>query len=100
MCQAVDRGDDVRLEHLQRAPSDRNCSLPCVALLLSRGDRNFMLPAPDLRLERGDRVLFTARAGTRGTMEWALNNPKVLEYLVTGNEMPDGLVWRWLARSR
>jgi hypothetical protein len=33
-------------------------------------------------------------------MDWGLNNPKVLEYLVTGIESPDGSVWRWMARQR
>ena len=63
-------------------------------------DQTFMLPKGSLRLECGDHILFTARAGTRRRMEWGLNNTKVLEYLVTGNELPDGTVWRWLARNR
>ncbi len=97
---SVDRGDDVRLRHLQLSPSDRSQALPCVPLLLARGNSTFMLPDPDIQLQRGDRVLFTARAGTRRVMSWALNNPKALEYVVTGNELPDGTVWRWLARRK
>jgi voltage-gated potassium channel len=97
---SLDRGDDVRLRHLQLTPSDRKKSLPCIPLLLARGDRTFMLPDPDTQLQCGDRVLFTARAGTRRVMSWALNNPKALEYVVTGNELPDGTVWRWLAQRK
>lgn len=97
---AVDRGENICLEHLQRAPANRDRFLPCIPLLLARGELTFMQPDPGMSLERGDRILFTARAGTRGTMEWALSNPKVLEYLVSGIEAPDGSIWRWLARLR
>ena len=100
LCEALDRGVEVRLEHLQRSPSRRTHHLPCIPLLLERGGQNFMQPDPGMSLRQGDRILFTARAGTRSTMEWALSNPKVLEYLQTGIEAPDGSVWRWLARQR
>jgi voltage-gated potassium channel len=96
----VDRGGEVRISDLQRAPSDRDKSLPCIALLLVRGAQNFMLPDPQMQLQRGDRILFTARAGTRRVMNWCLHNPKVLDYVITGIESPDGTVWRWLARYR
>lgn len=97
---AVDRDEEVRLSHLQRAPTDWEQSLPCIPLLLNRGEMNYLLPDTDLILQRGDRILFTARAGTRQIMDWILHNPKVLEYVVTGNELPDGTVWRWMARRR
>ncbi len=97
---AVDRGEEVRISHLQHAPSNRDKPLPCIALLLNRGDKNYLMPDPDMPLERGDRILFTARAGTRAVMDWALNNPKALEYIVTGNELPDGTIWRWLAQQK
>ena len=91
---AVDRGEEVCIGHLQHAPSNRDKPLPCIALLLNRGDKNYLMPDPDMPLQRGDRILFTARAGTRKVMDWALNNPKALEYVVTGNELPDGTLWR------
>ncbi len=97
---AVDRGEEIRIDHLLRAPSDRQQSLPAIALLLNRGDRNYLLPDPQMPLDRGDRILFSARPGTRHIMNWALNNPKALDYVVSGNESPDGTVWRWLARRQ
>lgn len=97
---ALEQGETVCLEHLHRKPSNRDRMLPCIPLLLARGDRTFMLPGPEMQLRSGDRILFTARAGTRRVMDWGLNNPKVLEYLVTGIESPDGSVWRWMARQR
>jgi Trk K+ transport system NAD-binding subunit len=97
---ALDRGEEVRVSHLQRAPTDRQQGLSCIALLLDRGGKNYMLPDPELPLQRGDRILFTARAGTRQVMSWIRHNPKALEYVVNGNEFPDGAIWRWLARRR
>lgn len=97
---AVDQREGVRLGDLQRAPTGRQKRLRCIALLLDRGGENYMLPDPEMRLQRGDRVLFTARAGTRRVMNWILHNPKVLEYVATGNELPDGTIWRWLAKYR
>ncbi len=97
---ALDRGEEVRVSHLQRAPTDRQQGLSCIALLLDRGGKNFMLPDPELPLQRGDRILFSASAGTRQVMSWIRHNPKALEYVVNGNEFPDGAIWRWLARRR
>ena len=97
---ALGKGGSVRIAHLQNAPSDRERKLPCLALLLSRGDKTYMLPDPEMELCAGDRILFTARAGVRAAMTWTLNNPKVLEYAVTGTELPDGTIWRWVSRRR
>lgn len=97
---ALDGSMEIQIKHLQCAPTNRDELLPCLPLLLSRGDINYMLPDPDLALHRGDRILFTSRSGARQTMSWTLQNPKVLEYIVTGDELPDGTVWRWMARRR
>ena len=97
---ALGNGAVVRISHLQHAPTNRDKMLPCIALLLNRGEENHMVPDPQMPLQRGDRILFTARAGTSGVMSWALNNPTALEYVVTGTEIPDGTIWRWLAKYR
>ncbi|MEZ5583413.1 MAG: hypothetical protein R3F37_12315 [Candidatus Competibacteraceae bacterium] len=31
-------------------------------------------------------------------MTWAAFNTNALDYVVTGEERPDGYLWRWLAR--
>jgi len=97
---ALDRGEEVRLSHLQHAPIDRQQELPSIPLLLNRGEKNYMLPEAALALRAGDRILFTAPVGTRQVMKSILHNPKALEYVVTGNDLPDGTIWRWLASRR
>lgn len=99
VCTALDRGEEVCVRHLQRAPTDRKKRLRCIALLIDRGGENFVLPDTDMPLQRGDRILFTARVGTHKAMDWILGNPKALEYVVSGNELPDGTIWRWLAKD-
>ena len=97
---AVAAGEQVRISHLQCRPTDRTKRLRCIALLLDRGGKTYVLPDPNMPLQCGDRILYTARAGTRQVMTWILNNPKALEYVVSGNELPDGTIWRWLASRR
>jgi hypothetical protein len=31
-------------------------------------------------------------------MRWGPQNPKVLAYLLTGRDRPEGWIWRWLAQ--
>ena len=100
VCAALERGSQVRIRHLQRAPTDRKRRLRCIPLLLDRGGVNHLLPDTEMALREGDRILFTARVGVRRAMEWLLHNPKALEYVVSGNETPDGTIWRWLERRR
>ena len=97
---ALDKGEQIHIGALQYAPTDRQIRLRCIALLLDRGGQSYVLPDPDFLLQQGDRILFTARAGARQAMSWIMHNPKVLEYVVSGNELPDGTIWRWLARRR
>jgi voltage-gated potassium channel len=58
------------------------------------------MPEAGRPLATGDRILFCGRDGTRRDMEWVLYNTKALEYVVTGIDVPDGVVWRWLSRRR
>jgi hypothetical protein len=98
---ALSQGTTVLLWHLLREPQDRTESLPCLPLLLVHGDEEVMLPDPDTQeLRIGDRLLFCAAPGGMGRMAWILFNPNALDYIATGNETPDGYIWRWLSRRR
>lgn len=97
---ALIQGRDIRLWHLLREPQDRSEPLPCLSLLLVRGKEEMLLPDTDVRLQVGDRLLFCARYGAASRMAWTSGNPNVLEYIETGEERPDGYIWRWLARRQ
>ncbi|MDQ2694427.1 MAG: NAD-binding protein [Pseudomonadota bacterium] len=97
---ALEAGLDVRLWHLLREPHDRDQTLLCVPLIRVCGKEEILLPEPAGQLQSGDRLLFCAHSDVAGRMAWTLVNKNVLEYIVTGEERPDGYIWRWLARRR
>jgi len=90
----------IRLKHLFCEPQDRSRLLPGMALLLVRGRKETALPDPELPIHSGDQLLFCARPGGQNQMAWILLNANVLEYVLTGDERPDGWVWNWLSRRR
>lgn len=91
---------DIRLWHLLCDPQDRHRELPCMPLLLVRGEEEKLLPDMQESLQIGDTLLFCAGLGTENRIAWTVGNSNVLEYIETGEERPDGYVWRWLARRR
>ncbi|NCC28849.1 MAG: potassium transporter TrkA, partial [Gammaproteobacteria bacterium] len=98
---AMDRcGNPVTVEQLSRDPRDREQVLPLIVLLRMDADARELLPAPEARLRSGDRLLLCGRADASRSLAWTLRNRNVLDYILTGNAAPGGLVWRWLARRR
>ncbi|MCP5419081.1 MAG: potassium channel protein [Gammaproteobacteria bacterium] len=97
---ALSRGREIRIEHLLRSPQDRSAALPCMVLLLVRGDEEILLPDEDIPLQSGDRLLFCSRHHSAARMTWTLLNENALDYVLTGEERPDGYLWRWLSHWR
>ena len=95
---ALTQGRKVRLWHLLQDPQNRQQPLPGFALLLVRGKQEKLLPDRDETLQVGDQLLFCTQHETAGRMKWALFNPNILEYIATGEERPDGYLWRWWSR--
>lgn len=95
--QALKDGATVRLGDLMRAPSNRHDTLACIPLLLKRGQDEILVPDNDTLINDGDRILFCGEAHTRRQQALGLHDYNMLNYLLTGNEAPGGLVWRWLA---
>jgi len=93
-------GGEVCLQALSRHPRNRGQPLPCIALLHLRDGEETLLPDVNLPLALGDEVLYCGAERTDELMEWSLVNPKALDYVTTGRETPEGLVWRWLESRR
>ncbi len=91
-------GMSVRLADLLADPRERGERLPCVPLLLRRGDEDLLEPEDESLLWRGSIVLFCGAPEARDRMRWGLQNPKVLAYLLTGRDRPEGWIWRRLAQ--
>jgi len=95
------RADEgVSLGDLVRDPRDREQLLPCMALLLVREGNVMELPPPETALQLGDEILLCGRSGVQRRMRWVLQSLSALRYVVTGRDVPDGLVFRWWAARR
>lgn len=87
---------DVRLGEIMRDAREREHRLPCVALLLQRGTDTRLMPAEDVVLRSGDHLLFCGRSEVVDRMTRAMHNGNVLRYVLSGEERPDGWLWRAL----
>ncbi len=100
LANTIASGQPVTLGSIERHPRDRERVLPCFALLLLRGDEEALLPEPNLDLEAEDQVLYCGTAEAAELMDWTLENTKALDYVLTGTELPEGWLWRWIEARR
>ncbi|MCP5269520.1 MAG: NAD-binding protein [Zoogloeaceae bacterium] len=90
----------VSLQVLLQSFENREEALELVPLLLVREGASMVFPETTTALCAGDALLFAGSAEVREKQRMALSNANALEYLLTGQDHPAGLVWQWLtARS-
>jgi Trk K+ transport system NAD-binding subunit len=94
---AIDAGEEVQLENLCRDPRLRQALLPVVPLLLSRGEEDWLCPGPETILQPGDRILFAGPPSVAAQLEKVLFVDRALRYVRTGEDRPEGWIWRRLA---
>jgi Trk K+ transport system NAD-binding subunit len=92
------RAQRVHLRDLLRDPGRREVALDALPLVVARGDESIMLPDDDLVIEPGDRLLLCGTRRARHRLHAALRNPYTLHFLTTGEEVPRGWFFRWLAQ--
>lgn len=92
------RGQPVSLGDVLRNPYGTQGDLPCVALAIQRGGRTLMLPQHGDLLCSGDELLLCGTRFGKQLLEATLNNSNTLHYLITGEELPRGYFFTWLAR--
>ncbi len=97
---AGDERYHLTVRDLYRDPRNRNRMLPCVPLLLKRGYEDILLPQDDFKIERNDRLLFCGHWVAERQMTWNGMNVDVLLYIITGEEHPSGVVWKWMRKRR
>ena len=76
---------------------------PAVWAALGRGQQvalRQLQPDPDMSLVEGDCVLFCGRSGAHNRMEWTLQNENALDYILTRETRPQGLIWRMFQGKR
>ena len=96
---AMMQGRVVHLGDLLKDPGDRERTLSCIPLLLSRHGSSVMLPKSDLSIKAGDRLLFCGKQYAADRMRWTLQNYHALAYVITGEAKPQGWVWRFFSRK-
>jgi len=92
-------GGSAKVEDLSRDPAERGSQLACVPLCLARAGERIVLPEYTLALQAGDHILFAGRSIARDRQRVLLSNPKVRDYVLTGNDGPASWAWWRAARS-
>lgn len=90
-------GKTITLGHLLQDPRNRERRIDCIPLMIRREGRDQLLPEESVELCGGDQLLFCARVGQRPLMSWTLCNHNALRYALTGEQRPEGFIWRWLS---
>ena len=89
--------EQLNLGDILKDPCDSQISLSCVALTIHRGGRVIMLPEDTEALQSQDEILFCGTAQSKRMLAASLNNPYILHYLITGNDLPRGYFFTWLS---
>ncbi|WP_233498778.1 TrkA family potassium uptake protein [Blastococcus sp. TF02A-26] len=87
----------LRLGDLLRSPVDRERRLAVVPLVLKQGEEHLLAPADDVVLGPGDELLLAGRPAERRALEATLMDDAVPEYLVSGQRVASGWLWRKLS---
>jgi len=90
----------VLLGDLARDSGARERRNACVPLLLTRGGGSLPLPAEEVPLRAGDEVLFAGAPRARRAQSPMLSNVNVRDYVLSGIDLPGGLISMWAARKR
>ena len=77
--------------------TSRDKKLPAIALFYSSESGAFCLPPIHTELNEGDKLLFLGSALARWKMGWTQRNDIALDYVLTGRNVPQSYIARWLA---
>ena len=92
----IDSGMIVKIENLMCDPVDHEKELKLVPLLLLRDGNSTLVPDKDTVIVYGDRILFCGTYDAKTAVPSYLNNSRTFNYMMTGVEVPDSVIWRWI----
>ncbi|MFO7552654.1 MAG: NAD-binding protein [Haliea sp.] len=98
LARALEAGRQITVGKLLVDPRDWQQRLHLEVLLVRRQQQDFLFPADDFALALGDRLLLAGRDGEAARLRAVLENDERLEYILTGKDRQQGLVWQWLQR--
>lgn len=93
---ALDAGEEIRIGHLIQDYTDREHTLPVIALFHINEMGAFCQPPIHTLLARGDRLLFIGTSMANWRMSWTLRNEASLHYVLTGKILRQSWLGRWL----
>ncbi|MGB0693471.1 MAG: potassium channel family protein [Pseudomonadales bacterium] len=96
---ALDAGQEIRIGHLIQDYTDREHTLPVIALFHSNELGAFCQPPIHTLLAPGDRLLFIGPSPAHWKMNWTLHNETSLHYVLTGKILHQSWLGRWLDKS-
>ena len=94
----IESGMLVKLQNLMQDPANREKNLKLVPLLLVRDDVSYLVPDRDMVVLDGDCFLFCGTYDAKTALPASINNTKSFNYIMSGLEVPDSIVWRWIKR--
>ncbi len=74
----------------------REKPLSAMPLFMKRGDSNVLLPEDERIIRVDDRFLVCGTKGAYRQMLNVLSNINLLENILSGQEIPSGIIWRWM----
>ncbi|OOY49758.1 potassium channel family protein [Solemya velum gill symbiont] len=95
VCKAIESGTRVTVGDLASSPSEREEQLPMIALLIESEGEFILLPDAGRELKTWDRILWASSPAVRNRIDWTLQNPVVLEYILTGEVQPRSPLMRF-----
>jgi len=98
VCQMLKDGEVIQLKHLILNPATGDKEMAIVPLMLLRNDAKLMLPDLELQLKLGDRILCCGEDSAKTMQKFLVNDIRSMNYLVSGRELPDTLIGRWLSK--
>lgn len=95
----IAQGLSISLDNLGRDPGNRDIKLDFVPLMLLRDNTSTLLPDAATQINCRDQILFCGRPNTKNALTQVLLNPKILSYIINGEDVPDSFIWRWLSQK-
>lgn len=94
------QGGQFTIEDLLRDPWQRQRGLNALVLLIHRRNDRLLLPEPQTPLKAGDRLLMCGNRAAFTRMTWTVSHGHTLDYVKTGQDRPQGWLWRTLSGDR
>ncbi len=100
LCTLLEEGHHINLTHLILNPAKGEALLAIVPIMLVRGEQRILLPDLNMEVKVGDKILCCGQDSAKSTQKYLINDIRSMSYLVTGKELPDTLIGRWIANRR